>query len=285
MTPNRTTPNRTTLDRTTPDRVRTGSGYAAVLTGVAHRYPGERAGSLDGIDLLLRRGERVALIGPSGAGKSTLLALIDGRLRGWRGGAVVLDHPLDPRRRPPRSLRAETGFVFQEFALVEQATVRQNVLNGRLGRTSPFASLFGRFAQADHAAAEAAMADAGIAELGEKRVDRLSGGQRQRVAIARCLAQEPRLILADEPISNLDPVRAKGILNLLSESAARHGATLVFSSHQPDVALRFADRVVALKDGRIAFDGAPDTLDRDRLAALYAEAAEAGASGLRLVAS
>ena len=274
-----------TPDRSTPDRATSAGGYAAVLTGVAHRYPGEHAGSLEGIDLLLRRGERVTLIGPSGAGKSTLLALIDGRLRGWRGGAVVLDHPLDPRRRPNRSLRAEIGFVFQEFALVEQATVRQNVLNGRLGRTSPLASLFGRFTPADHAAAEAAMADAGIAEFADKRVDRLSGGQRQRVAIARCLAQEPRLILADEPISNLDPVRAKAILKLLSDAAARHGATLVFSSHQPDVALRYADRVIALKDGRVAHDGAPDALDRDRLAALYAEAGESEAGSLRLVAS
>ncbi len=276
-----------------------GSGYAAVLTGVAHRYAGERAGSLEGIDLVLRRGERVALIGPSGAGKSTLLTLLDGRLRGWRGGAMVLEHALDPRRRPPRALRAEIGFVFQEFALVEQASVRQNVLNGRLGRTSPLASLFGRFTPADHAAAETAMADAGIAELAEKRADRLSGGQRQRVAIARCLAQEPRLILADEPISNLDPVRAKSVLGLLADAAGRHGATLVFSSHQPDVALRLADRVVALKDGRIAHDGPPESVDRERLAALYAQTdgseadgSEAGgaetggaeAGGLRLVA-
>jgi len=265
------------------DRMDTGSDHAAVLTGVAHGYPGERAGSLEGVDLVLRRGERIALIGPSGAGKSTLLTLIDGRLRGWRGAAVVLGHPLDLRRRPPRRLRAEVGFVFQEFALVEQASVRQNVLNGRLGRTPPLASLFGRFRASDHAAAEAAMADAGILELAAKRVDRLSGGQRQRVAIARCLAQEPRLILADEPISNLDPVRAKSVLELLSEAARRHEATLVFSSHQPAVALRYADRVVAMRDGRVAYDGPPSGLDRERLAALYADSPEAASGALRLV--
>lgn len=259
------------------------SEYAAVLTGVTHHYPGEHAGSLDGVDLVLRRGERVALIGPSGAGKSTLLTLIDGRLRGWRGAAVVLGQALAPWRRPPRALRAKVGFIFQEFALVEQASVRQNVLNGRLGHASPFASLFGRFSAADVAAAEAAMADAGVAELAEKRVDRLSGGQRQRVAIARCLAQEPRLILADEPISNLDPVRAKAVLQLLADTAGRRGATLVFSSHQPDVALPFADRVVALKAGRVAYDGPPAGLDRERLAAIYAEAGELGAGKLRLV--
>jgi phosphonate transport system ATP-binding protein len=256
---------------------------AAVLTGVAHRYHGERQGSLAGIDLLVRRGERVALIGPSGAGKSTLLSLLDGRLRGWEGGAVVLADALSPRRAPSRMLRAEVGFIFQEFALVEQASVRQNVLNGRLGRVHPVASLFGRFTEADHAAVDAAMQDAGIADLADKRADRLSGGQRQRVAIARCLAQEPRLILADEPISNLDPVRAEAILRLLGEAAARRRVTLRFSSHQPPVALRFAGRVVALKDGRIAYDGSPDELDRGRLAAIYAEASESKERSLRLV--
>lgn len=259
------------------------SEFAALLTAVSHRYPGERAGSLDGVDLVLRRGQRLALIGPSGAGKSTLLTLLDGRLRGWQGGAVVLAHPLCPRRPAPRALRAEVGFIFQEFALVEQTTVRQNVLNGRLGRVSPFASLFGRFSEADHAAVAAAMSDAGIAELAEKRVDRLSGGQRQRVAIARCLAQEPRLILADEPISNVDPMRAEAILRLLGEAAERRAATLVFSSHQPAMALRFASRVIALAHGAIAHDGPPDALDRDRLAAIYTDADETDGQSLRLV--
>lgn len=256
---------------------------AVVLTGVSHRYHGERQGSLSGIDLMLRRGERLALIGPSGAGKSTLLALLNGQLRGWRGGAVVLAEALDPRRTPSRELRAEVGFIFQEFALVEQASVRRNVLNGRLGRARPLASLFGRFTEADHAAVEAAMDDAAIAELAEKRADRLSGGQRQRVAIARCLAQEPRLILADEPISNLDPVRAEAVLRLLGEAAAHRQATLIFSSHQPSVALRFAGRVVALKDGRIAYDGPPEGLDRDRLASIYADVPEGEGRSLRLV--
>ena len=256
--------------------------FAAVLAGVSHRYAGDRQGSLDGIDLALERGAAVALIGPSGAGKSTLLTLLDGRLRGWQGAAVVLDHALDPRHPPERARRADTGFIFQEFALVERATIRQNVLNGRLGRTRPLASLFGRFTQADHAATEAAMRDAGILEFADKRVDRLSGGQRQRVAIARCLAQEPRLILADEPVSNLDPVRAESVLRLLGATARSRGATLVFSSHQPDLATRFADRIVALKDGRIAFDDAPSELSPERLGEIYADEHPAAAA-LRLV--
>jgi phosphonate transport system ATP-binding protein len=257
--------------------------FAAVLTGIAHRYPGERQGSLSGVDLVVRRGERVALIGPSGAGKSTLLNLLDGRLRGWEGGAVVLADALHPRQAPSRMLRAEVGFIFQEFALIEQATVRQNVLNGRLGRAGPLASLFSRFSETDETAVEAAMADAGVSDLADKRADRLSGGQRQRVAIARCLAQEPRLILADEPISNLDPVRAEAILRLLGDAAGCRQATLIFSSHQPQVAMRFAERIVALKNGRIVFDGGPAELDSERLAAIYTDGSEGEERKLRLV--
>ena len=256
--------------------------FAAVLTGVSHRYPGDVRGSLEAVDLALGRDTTVALVGPSGAGKSTLLTLLDGRLRGWQGAAVVLDHPLDPRHPPERARRADVGFIFQEFALVERATVRQNVLNGRLGRARPLASLIGRFSETDHAAAETAMRDAGIIELAEKRADRLSGGQRQRVAIARCLAQEPRLILADEPVSNLDPVRAESVLRLLGPTAKRRGATLVFSSHQPDLATRFAERIVALKDGRLVFDGASSELTPERIGEIYADESPAE-TVLRLV--
>lgn len=240
-----------------------------VLAGVAHRYPGDRSGALAGVDLTVWAGEVVALVGPSGAGKSTLLALLDGRLRGWRGRAAVLGRALDPRRAPPRAFRAEIGFVFQEFALVDRASVRQNVLNGRLGRTPVLASLLGQFRAEDHAAVEAALRDTGILDLADKRADQLSGGQRQRVGIARALAQEPRLMLADEPVSSLDPARARAILGLLVDTARARRATLIFSSHQPDLALGVADRVVALKAGRIALDAPAGHVSAAALAALY----------------
>jgi len=240
-----------------------------LATGLVHRYGGARRGALAGLDLAVERGEVVALVGPSGAGKSTLLTLLDGRLRGWQGAATVLGRALDPDRAPDRARRAEVGFVFQEFALVERASVWRNVLNGRLGRTDPLASLFGRFTAADEAATEAALTDTGIAELRDRRVDQLSGGQRQRVAIARCLAQEPRLVLADEPVSNLDPLRSERILRLLADTARRRGATLIFSSHQPDLAGLVADRVVALRDGRVVFDGLPHCLTATELDAIY----------------
>jgi len=243
--------------------------FPVLLTRIVHHHTVGRQAALGGVDLAVERGEIVALVGPSGAGKSTLLTLLDGRLRGWQGNAAVLGRALRADRAPERARRAEVGFIFQEFALVERATVWRNVLNGRLGRTDPFASLFGRFTAGDHTAAEAAMRDTGIAELLDQRVDRLSGGQRQRVAIARCLAQVPQLILADEPVSNLDPLRSERILRLLAETARRRGATLIFSSHQPELAGVVADRIVAMREGRVVFDGAPQALTAAGLASIY----------------
>jgi phosphonate transport system ATP-binding protein len=246
---------------------------AVDLRNLSFRYGGEDRDILTIPELGFEAGQRVALIGASGAGKSTLLRLLDGRLRGWRGDVRVLGHVLEPNVPPPRSWRCETGFVFQEFALVEQATVWQNVLNGRLGRTDPIRSLFGRFTDADAAAVQQALDDLGIEELAGRRVDRLSGGQRQRVAIARCIAQNPRLILADEPVSNLDPVTAETILGALRDCAAQRNATVLLTSHQPRLVARYVDRVVALDRARIAFDGAPEALRDEQLLDIYEEAA------------
>ena len=246
--------------------------FAAVLTGVSHRYLGETNFALKQVDLAIDANQSVVLIGPSGAGKSTLLSLLDGRLRRWSGAAVVLDQSLNPKHPLSRLHRADIGFVFQEFALVEQATVRQNVLNGRLGRTSSLHSLFGRFSEKDHHVVESVLVDTDIESLADKRVTNLSGGQRQRVSIARCLAQEPRLILADEPISNLDPGVSENILKLLTHAASRRDATLVFSSHQPKLTMPFVNRVIAMDHGTIRFDGAPEDFTEQRLQQLYGAA-------------
>ncbi|MEM1151581.1 MAG: ATP-binding cassette domain-containing protein, partial [Pseudomonadota bacterium] len=177
----------------------------------------------------------------------------------------------------------DTGFVFQEFALVERSSVLRNVLNGRLGRMSPLRAVLWWPTSQDLNLARAALADCGIADLAERRVDSLSGGQRQRVAIARCLAQEPRLVLADEPISNLDPARATEILTLLTGAARARGATVIFSSHQPDLARRFADRIVGMRDGQIAFDVVVDDLSEAATVELYREAGISPGTSLRAV--
>lgn len=246
-----------------------------------HRVTEARA--INQVSLSIAAGECVALLGPSGAGKTTLLTLLDGRLRDWRGRVSVLGMDFEPGRALPLEKRADTGFIFQEFALVERSTVIRNVLNGRLGRMPGWRALLGNNTKEDIAAARTALSDCGIAELSDRRVDSLSGGQRQRVAIARCLAQEPRLILADEPVSNLDPSRAAEILTLLTATAQARGATTVFSSHQPELARRFADRVIGMRNGRIVFDVATRDLTDDATSALYADTGQATNARLKVV--
>ena len=256
---------------------------AVQIDDLSFAHPGSDLPALERISLLVPTGESVALLGPSGAGKTTLLALLDGRLRGWQGRTSVLGASLDPDRPPLRARRPDTGFVFQEFALVERSTVLRNVLNGRLGRMSPLRALMGSSTSHDLETALAALSDCGIADLAERRVDSLSGGQRQRVAIARCLAQEPRLILADEPVSSLDPARAAEILTLLTGAARARGATAMFSSHQPDLARRFAQRIVGISGGRIVFDVPTSDLSEEATANLYRDTERMPGVGLRAV--
>ena len=256
---------------------------AAHIDDVSFAHSGADTSALRHVSLSVSAGEIVALLGPSGAGKTTLLTLLDGRLRDWRGRVAILGASLDPDHPPSRDSRADTCFVFQEFALVERSTVLRNVLNGRLGRMSPLRAFVGKPGKHDLQVAKNALADCGIADLAERRVDSLSGGQRQRVAIARCLAQEPLLILADEPVSSLDPTRAAEILTLLTEAARARGATVVFSSHQPDLARRFAQRIVGMRDGRIAFDLPRSELSEAATADIYRDAAQMPAIGLRAV--
>jgi len=239
------------------------------LRDIRFAYARDGANVLDIDALTIEAGEHVALIGATAAGKTTLLKLIDGGLLGWSGRAEVLGRILLPRWRAPRTWQADVGFVFQDFALVERASVYQNVSIGRLGRANPALSLFGRFTERDRAVVRTAVRDVGLEELTDQRVDRLSGGQRQRVGVARCLAQEPRILIADEPISNLDPASAEKILALLKACAEARGATLIVSSHQPKLIGRFVDRVIGLKQGRIVFDRATRAVKPDDLADLY----------------
>ena len=258
-------------------------GNAIDIDDLSFRHDATVQHAIDQVSLSVATGERIALLGPSGAGKTTLLTLLDGRLRGWRGRVSVLGQAQEPERAPPLADRADTGFIFQEFALVERSTAMRNVLNGRLGRMPGWRALSGRAAKRDLDIASAALSNCGIADLADRRVDSLSGGQRQRVAIARCLAQEPRVIFADEPVSNLDPSRAAEILMLLTTAAKARGATTIFSSHQPELARRFADRVIGMRNGRIVFDLPTGQLTDDATAALYDDAVPLPAARLKVV--
>jgi phosphonate transport system ATP-binding protein len=246
-----------------------GATPALTLDGIEVRYPGAERPALRVDHLAIGRGERVAVIGPSGSGKTTLLRLLNGTLAAERGEIFVLGKRLLSGRRPPRQQRRRIGMIFQDFALVERASVYDNVLFGRLGYAHPWWSLIGHFSDRDRDIAGAAVREVGLLEQLEQRADALSGGQRQRVAIARVLAQEPEIILADEPVSNLDPALTDDILGLLTKASDRRGATLIMALHQPRLAAAHAGRVIGVGDGRIVFDEPAAQLSDAALRAVY----------------
>jgi phosphonate transport system ATP-binding protein len=255
--------------RTVSGENRETGGEAARLEQILMRYPGQDRPALTIDRLTIGKGERVAVIGPSGGGKTTLLRLLNGTLQPTEGIIDILGERLSRQGPPPRELRRRTGMIFQNFALVERATVSANVLAGRLGFAHPWLSLFGKFEDEDRRLALAAITEVGLLDKAGQRASSLSGGQRQRVAIARVLAQAPEMILADEPVSNLDPRLTREVIDLLTAASQRRGAALVMAIHQPEIAKSSMDRVIAVKNGRIAFDAPARALTGRARARLY----------------
>ena len=223
----------------------------------------------------VRDGEFLAIIGLSGSGKSTLLRCIN-RLIDPTEGRVLWDD-LDitaAKGKVLRLIRRQIGMIFQQFNLVKRSTVMTNVLSGRLGYANAWSSLLHQFSGQDRRRAEAALERVGISEKADNRADQLSGGQQQRVGIARALMQEPRLMLADEPVASLDPVLAHSILQYLELLNQQDGITVLCSLHFLDLVHRYATRVIGLKDGELVFDGLPSELTRERFKEVYGEEAE-----------
>ena len=240
------------------------------LDGVDVSFRG--APALRDIDLTIRRGERIAFVGPSGAGKSTLLRLLNGSIRPTRGHVFVEDRPLaELSNGELRRVRAGIGFVHQQLALVPNLRVSQNVIAGRLGRMGFISSLAALFLPRRALAREVydLLDRVGISEKIFERSDRLSGGQQQRVAIARALFQKPTALLADEPVSSVDPARARDTVDLLTRISAEEHLTLGMSLHNIDLAQEHFPRLVGLRDGRIVFDRRGDELASDELHRLY----------------
>ncbi|MDY7042513.1 MAG: phosphonate ABC transporter ATP-binding protein [Chloroflexota bacterium] len=220
-------------------------------------------------------GEFLVILGLSGAGKSTLLRCIN-RLIEPTSGRIIWDGTdiTTVSGDGLRRIRRNIGMIFQAFNLVERSSVMTNVLSGRLGYTNPWQSIFQHFSKEDKERALRNLERVGIADLARKRADDLSGGQRQRVGIARALMQEPRLMLADEPVASLDPVLAHSILRYLEQLNQEDGITVICSLHFLDLVRRYASHVVGLKDGQVVFQGLPDEITDQRFKEIYGEEAE-----------
>jgi len=234
---------------------------------------------LRGISLEIAPGECVALLGASGSGKSTLMRLLPGFMAADPGsGPIALgsgEIQSDGRIAAGiRLRRAEIGGISQQFNLVGHLDVRTNVLIGLLARVPLWRSALRRFTPDEERAAQEALAAVGLADFAARRASTLSGGQQQRVAIARCLVQQARVILADEPIASLDPESARNVMEILARINREQGVTVLVSLHQVAYARRYCRRVVALRGGEIVHDGRADELSPAILRELYGSAVE-----------
>ncbi|MDN5537428.1 phosphonate ABC transporter ATP-binding protein, partial [Comamonas sp.] len=207
---------------------------------------------LHGIDMDVKAGEFVVMLGLSGAGKSTLLRCMNGLNQPDSGQLQVGGIDL-MRRHSRRELARHVAMVFQHHNLVPRLSVRKNVLTGRLGQVGTLASVLQLFKQSDIALADACLQRVGLAHKADERTEALSGGQMQRVGIARALAQQPQVILADEPVASLDPKTARSVLQYLRDATRELGIAVVCNLHQVDYAREFGDRIVGLSQGSMVF--------------------------------
>jgi phosphonate transport system ATP-binding protein len=231
---------------------------------------------LDGIDLDVRRGEFVAVLGANGSGKSTILRCIVG-LAEPDGGTVQLAGRATTALRGDAKASAlrEAAMIFQQIHLVRRLSALDNVCCGALGRLPTRRSLVRMLFPNDvREEAMACLTRVGLADRAAERASRLSGGQQQRVAIARALCQRASVLLADEPVSALDPAAADRVLRLLRDLARDDGLAVVAVLHQPELARLYADRIVGVLGGTIVFDAAPDDVDLEAIGALYSVSAE-----------
>lgn len=242
------------------------------VSNLRARYRRTATDALSGLDLRVREGETVALIGTNGSGKSTLLRCLV-RLIEPASGTITMGgtEVTGASRRSLRVVRRDVGFVFQRFHLIPRLTVFHNVVQGAMGRRGTRCAWPLTCPGEVRSEAIQCLDRVGLAGYADRRVDTLSGGQQQRVAIGRMLMQRPRIILADEPVASLDPVSANAVMALLCSIAAERDVTVLIALHQVELALRYTDRVVGLRNGVLELDRAALSCDAAQLNPIYAE--------------
>jgi phosphonate transport system ATP-binding protein len=239
------------------------------LDGVGLRFGGGMA--IEEFSCQIYQGDRIGVIGSSGAGKSTLIRLLNLTLLPTSGELRVFDRPANLlTQKSRRQLQRQIGTVYQQFHLIDNLQVIHNVNAGNLGRWSLFKALVSLIYPFDRQGAIAALTQVGIPEKLYERTDQLSGGQQQRVAIARVLVQNPWVVLADEPTASLDRALSQDVMDLLCNLCTQQNRTLVMSLHDVDLARRYCDRLIGLKQGRMLFDCATGEVTEAMLAQLYA---------------
>lgn len=234
-------------------------------------YPNGTVGLKD-IDLKINDGEFVAIIGLSGAGKSTLIRSIN-KMHPITSGVLTVDgiNVSSLKGKELRLLRRKIGMIFQSFNLVTRTTVMKNVLTAFVPDLSLFRRVIGIFSKEDKTKALEALDKLGILQKAWTRVDQLSGGQQQRVALARTLAQNPKIILADEPVASLDPVTARAVMDDFKNINKTMGITVIINIHHVALALEYCDRVIGVKEARVVFDGPASKVEHSVLVSIYGD--------------
>ena len=236
---------------------------------VSKTYENRVKGLID-VNLTINDGDFVSIIGLSGAGKSTLLRAIN-RLNEITEGEIRIGEKslTKANKKELRKIRREIGMISQQFNLVKRSTVQKNVLSGRLGYYSTLKSVLGIFSKEDYALVNEVLEKVGLSDKLHERCDNLSGGQQQRVSIARTLFQQANIILADEPVSALDPVTSVEIMEELRKINETMNKTVIVNIHSVDLAKQFSKRIIALQDGQVVFDGTPEMLTNEQLTMIY----------------
>ena len=245
-----------------------------VFDHVSKIYPNGTVG-LDDVNLTIQDGEFVAIVGRSGAGKSTLLRAVNRMHDISKGTLTVNDTNVSGLRgKALRHFRREIGMVFQSFNLVSRTTVIRNVLSARVPEMPFWRVLLGAFRKEDKITALESLDKVGILDKAYIRADQLSGGQQQRVALARTLAQKPKIILADEPVAALDPVTAKQVMEDFVRINKEMGISILLNIHHVELAIEYADRIIGIRAGKIVYDGPSKEVDQAVLDSIYGEAAK-----------
>lgn len=239
---------------------------------VSKIYPSGVKG-LDDVNLTVNDGDFLCIIGLSGAGKSTLLRSIN-KMHTIQSGTIVVngDDISKAKGKKLRLIRRNIGMIFQSFNLVNRSSVYKNVLAGRVGYHSTFSTLFGIYTKEEKMLALQSLDKLGILDKAFIRADQLSGGQQQRVALARALTQEPKIILADEPVASLDPVTTVSVMDDFAKINKEFGITIVANMHHVDLAIKYANRIIGIKAGKIVFDGRPEDITDEVLFNIYGRA-------------
>jgi phosphonate transport system ATP-binding protein len=235
---------------------------AAVSLRDVTKIYGSDTVALDGVSFDVDEGEFVVILGPSGAGKSTLLRILNGLTTPTEGEVRIGDQTVGGKRD-------EVAMVFQLHYIIENMSAFRNALTGALGRTGTLRSVLTWYSKEDKRAALRALDTVGLLEEAGQRAGSMSGGQKQRVGIARALVQEPELLLADEPVSSLDPKAARDVMGYMKQAADERDLTTVGSLHQVNIAREFGDRFIGIRDGEVVFDGGPEELTMEVVDELY----------------